>query len=79
MQRTALSDPGRVHLDSRLLTAEDVGKLLCLPVSTIYELARSGRLPCLRIGRAVRFYRQDIEGYLTGECRVPGTRGTRAS
>ena len=54
-----------VRLDSRLLTAVDVSELLRLPVSTVYELARSGRLPCLRIGRAVRFSRDDLEAHLS--------------
>jgi len=54
-----------VRLDSRLLTAVDVSELLRVPVSTVYELARSGRLPCLRIGRAVRFSREDLEAHLS--------------
>jgi excisionase family DNA binding protein len=33
-----------VPLDDRLLTAEEVAELLRLPVSTIYDLARTGRL-----------------------------------
>jgi excisionase family DNA binding protein len=45
-------------------TARDVAELLQLPTSTIYELARTGRLPCLRIGRAVRFYQGDLERHL---------------
>lgn len=52
-----------VSLDRRLLTARDVATLLCVPVSTVYELTR-GRLPCLRIGRAVRFSREDLEAHL---------------
>jgi len=44
-----------VPLDHQPLTAEEVAELLRLPVSTIYDLARTGRLPHLRIGRALRF------------------------
>lgn len=36
-----------VPLDRQLLTAEEVAELLRLPVSTIYDLARTGRLPHL--------------------------------
>jgi excisionase family DNA binding protein len=43
----------------RLLTAGEVAELLRLPVSTIYDLARTGRLPHLKIGRALRFSRSD--------------------
>ena len=60
---------GVVRLDHRLLTAREVADLLRLPVSTIYELARTGRLPYLRIGRAMRFYQQDLEAHLARTCR----------
>jgi excisionase family DNA binding protein len=43
-----------VPLDHQLLTADEVAELLRLPVSTIYDLARTGRLPHLKIGRALR-------------------------
>jgi excisionase family DNA binding protein len=64
-RRWAGEPPAVVRLDSRLLTAVDVSELLCVPVSTVYELARTGRLPCLRIGRAVRFSRDDLEAHLS--------------
>jgi excisionase family DNA binding protein len=57
-------DEAVVHLERRLLTARDVAELLCVPISTVYELTRGGRLPCLRIGRAVRFSREDLEAHL---------------
>jgi excisionase family DNA binding protein len=50
-----------VPLDHKLLTAEEVADLLRLPVSTIYDLARTGRLPHLKVGRALRFSRSDLE------------------
>lgn len=59
-----------VPLDDRLLTADDVAALLRLPVSTIYDLARTGRLPHLRIGRALRFSRYDLEAHLAERCRA---------
>jgi excisionase family DNA binding protein len=43
---------------------------LRLPVSTVYELARTGRLPYLRIGRAMRFSQQDLEQHLAESCRA---------
>src|ERR1022692_745419 len=56
-----LVSDGVVRLDHQLLTAQEVAELLRLPVSTVYELARTGRLPYLRIGRAMRFSRRDLE------------------
>jgi excisionase family DNA binding protein len=58
-----------VSLDHQLLTAREVAELLRLPVSTVYELARTGRLPHLRIGRAMRFSREDLEEHLAETCR----------
>ncbi len=59
-----------VPLDSQLLTAEEVAELLRLPVSTIYDLARTGRLPHLKIERALRFSRSDLEARLAERCRA---------
>lgn len=42
--------------DVRLLTARGVAELLDMPVSTIYDLARDGRIGgIVRIGRRIRF------------------------
>ena len=48
----------------------EVAELLRLPVSTIYDLARTGRLPHLKIGRALRFSRSDLEAHLAERCRA---------
>ena len=48
------------------MTAAEVARLLALPKSTVYELARRGELPCARLGRTIRFLREDIEGRLRG-------------
>jgi excisionase family DNA binding protein len=51
---TILSEP--------LLDAEAVGALLGgVPVRTVRQFAREGRLPCKRIGRHVRFVRSELE------------------
>lgn len=56
----------RTHelLDRPLLLPTDVAKLLGIKRSTVYELARAGRIPSLRIGRAVRFLRADLEAWI---------------
>jgi excisionase family DNA binding protein len=45
------SSPGA---DNALLTMPEVAALLRVPVSYGYELARTGKLPCVRFGRYVR-------------------------
>jgi excisionase family DNA binding protein len=42
-------------LTERLLTADDVAALLRVPRSTVYELARTRRIPYLKIGRRTLF------------------------
>lgn len=49
-----------------VMTAAEVAQLLALPKSTVYELARRGELPCARLGRTMRFLREDIERRLRG-------------
>lgn len=44
----------------RLLTAEDVGQLLAVPVSWVREATRAGQLPCVAIGRYRRYDRGDV-------------------
>jgi excisionase family DNA binding protein len=38
--------------------------MLHLPKSTVYDLARRGELPCARLGRTLRFVRDEIEARL---------------
>ena len=38
-----------------VMTAREAAELLKMPVSTIYQLARSGELPASRLGRTWRF------------------------
>ncbi len=59
MQRSA-----RARLDEPLLTAHDVAGLLGVKPSTVYELTRAGRLPAVKVGRAIRFLRADLEAWL---------------
>jgi excisionase family DNA binding protein len=59
------------HPDGRItrfdvMTAREVGELLRLPASTVYDLARRGLLPGHRVGRAWRFIRYEIEDQLRG-------------
>jgi excisionase family DNA binding protein len=46
---------GTAPPSTRLLTAPTVAEALGVPVSYVYELARTGRLPAVRFGKYVRF------------------------
>lgn len=46
---------------SALMTAAEVGARLRLPLSTVYYLANSGKLPSIQLGRSWRFPATAIE------------------
>jgi excisionase family DNA binding protein len=47
-----------------LLTAADVAKVLDVPKSWVYEQARQGRIPTVRLGRYRRFRAEAIEEWI---------------
>ena len=47
----------------QLLTAEQVAARWQVPVAHTYRLAREGRVPCVRLGRYVRFRLDQIEAF----------------
>jgi excisionase family DNA binding protein len=55
----------------RLLDAAEVADRLGVPVSWVRESARSGAIPCVRLGRYVRFDMADVEEWLE-RCKQPG-------
>ena len=50
--------------DEPLLRPEDAARLLSVKPSWIYEAVRARRMPCLRVGRHIRFTRAMLEGWL---------------
>ncbi len=52
-------------MDRPTLRAAEVAELLGYRSrNPVYLLARDGRLPCVRIGRAVRFRHQDVDAFI---------------
>jgi len=63
-----------------LLTVREAARLLSVTVSWIYEHTRddaNDRLPCLRLGKYVRFDRADLRAYVDAKRRAPQVRGHR--
>jgi excisionase family DNA binding protein len=56
-----------LSLAEPLLTANDIAALLAVPRSSVYEYARRlhDPLPSIAIGRHRRFYRSDVERWLS--------------
>ncbi len=49
---------------------------LGLSVRTVYQMARDGRIPSLRVGGRWRFRPADIDRWLASQARGPGARGS---
>jgi excisionase family DNA binding protein len=54
-----------------LLDAKVIAERLGVPETWVRESARSGAMPCVRLGRYVRFDRADVEAWLE-DCKRPG-------
>ena len=58
---------------SSLLTVQEAAARLTLAPKTLYRLAASGRIPYVRLGRNVRFRREDLDRWLEARTvRPPG-------
>lgn len=70
--RDALESPGgrgKLKEDPDVLTAEEAATLLRVSTKTLLALAREGELPGEKVGRAWRFLRPELLGYLRGAGR----------
>ena len=54
-----------------LLTADDAAALLRVRRSTVYELARTRRLPHVRVGRRILFVRSDLAAWVVENRVLP--------
>lgn len=50
--------------NDELLRAAEVGQLLGISTWSVWDLARKGLIPVVRIGRRVRFRRKSVERWL---------------
>ncbi len=64
----------RTDSGSRLLEAEDVAHYLGMRTDWVYREVRAGRLPHIRLGRAVRFRRESIDAWIESRERGASTR-----
>lgn len=62
---TAAPLESQANVSSRFLKVVDVAELMDVPASTVYDLARQGRIAGLvRFGRHVRFDKAKLERWL---------------
>jgi excisionase family DNA binding protein len=57
----SMSRPSGI-LREPLLDAQQAATLLGIPRSSVYDYAKRGELPHVRVGRHVKFIRSDLEG-----------------
>jgi excisionase family DNA binding protein len=64
----AASAAGAPHtarrLDGPLLRPDQAAVLLAVKTSWVYDAVRTGNLPCIRVGRHIRFTRAMLEEWL---------------
>jgi hypothetical protein len=56
--------------DDALLTVQDAARFLKVPVSWVYEHVRPealDRLPCVKLGKYLRFDQRDLRAYVDGK------------
>ena len=61
---SARGDDHVARLDTPLLTPAEAAELLAVKPSWVYDAVRAGTVPCLRIGRHIRFTRPMLEDWL---------------
>ncbi len=47
-----------------IMTIEETSRYLRIPLSSLYRLAQSGKMPCRKVGRHWRFRREAIDRWL---------------
>jgi excisionase family DNA binding protein len=62
------ADPTRVAgFERPVLTVQEVAELLGVSRWLVQQAARTGELPCIRLGRRILFSRARLESRLTGD------------
>jgi excisionase family DNA binding protein len=57
-------DKKTIAASSSIMTVHDVADYLRLSEATVYQMARTGRIPGSRLGRTWRFKKENIDAWL---------------
>lgn len=63
-EQTPSSEPQPLPVLSSFMTVEDVAEMLRINKSTVYRMAKAGRIPATRVGRQWRFRLSALEDFL---------------
>lgn len=58
-----------MHDESEIMTLDEVSSYLRIPRSSLYKLAREGKVPCQKIGKHWRFHKVAIDTWVSSESR----------
>jgi excisionase family DNA binding protein len=58
------------RLDGPLLRPDQAAALLAVKTSWVYDAVRTGSLPCIRVGRHIRFTKAMLEEWLEQRYRA---------
>jgi excisionase family DNA binding protein len=64
MSGASTATPRATLTEGPLLRPDQAAHLLSVKTSWVYEAVRSGRVPCVRVGRHIRFTRAMLEEWL---------------
>ena len=61
----------RITAQDDILIAPELAQWLRIGLSTTYEWAKTGKIPCIKLHGLLRFLRKDIEEWLTAQRVTP--------
>lgn len=67
MQEPSTASHNETLASGPLLRPEEAARLLSVRTSWVYEAVRAGKVPCIRVGRHIRFTRQMLEAWLAAQ------------
>jgi excisionase family DNA binding protein len=70
MSGASTATPRGTLAEGPLLRPDQAAHLLSVKTSWVYEAVRSGRVPCVRVGRHIRFTRAMLEEWLAEQARL---------
>jgi excisionase family DNA binding protein len=72
MSELSTASPSTTLAQGPLLRPDEAAHLLSVKTSWVYEAVRSGRVPCVRVGRHIRFTRAMLEDWLAEQAESQG-------
>ena len=49
---------------TRLMTVKEAAKYLCISERKLWSMTQAGEIPCVRLGRAVRYDLNDLDSFI---------------